>query len=263
MPKQTAYAHGAFSWVDLSAHDAAAARKFYEAMFGWRTVDQDTQGGPPYAIFELDGLQTAGLGECPPELKAQGVPPLWNSYINVDSVEATAGRVAELGGTVAMPPMQVLDYGWTAYIQDPTGATVGLWQKNTHLGAGLVNEPGAFCWNELATRDMEQAQQFFSALLGWEFEAAPNSPAPYAVIRNNGRMNGGIMKMDDSCGEMAPNWSVYFTVEDIDAALAKLKQLGGNTLMGVFDVGDVGRMAVVSDPQGAVFDLIQLNNPPE
>lgn len=255
------YAHGQFSWVDLSAHDKAAAEQFYGQLFGWKVVPQDTHGGPPYAQLELDGHAVAGIGQMSEDMKAQGVPPMWNSYINVDDVEAAAARAKELGGQIMVPPMKVLDAGWLAFVTDPTGATFGLWQKDQHIGATLVQEPGSLCWNELSTRDQVGAREFYGTLLGWSFSLlevpADGPPTEYHIIKNQAQDNGGIIQMNAEWGELPPHWMVYFSVADIDASVARVAELGGNVHVPQFDTS-VGRIAVVADPQGAVFSLIQL-----
>jgi len=262
MAIRTGYEHGEFCWVDLMAHDLDGARDFYSNFFSWQAVEQDTQGGPRYVIFQKEGHDVAGCGQMPTETASQGIPPIWSSYINVDDLEAVCKRVEELGGTIAMPPMQVVDAGSMAFILDPTGASVALWQKNQHFGASLVNSIGAFCWNELATRDTERAQQFFHELLGWEYEEAPSPQSQYFVIKNRGRDNGGIIPMNEQGDDMPPNWNAYFTVGDIDRATSQIRELGGQVLVPPFDIS-IGRMGVINDVQGAALNIIQMNEPPE
>ena len=262
MSTRTEYAHGEFGWVDLMAHDANQAIEFYGTLFDWKAVRQDTQGGPPYVIFQVDGQDVAGLGEMNNEMRSQNIPPMWNNYINVDDVDAIVGKVPGLGGTVTMPPMQVVDAGRMTFIQDPSGANVAIWQKQNHFGAKRVNETGCFCWNELATRDAEAARAFFSKLLGWEFAKDEASPSPYYMIQNRGRDNGGMVVMDDSWGEIPPQWTVYFTVDDTDATIKRLEQLGGQVRVPPVDI-PVGRFAVVADNQGAQFSIIKMTVDPD
>ncbi len=261
MPTRDSYKHGEFCWVDLVAHDMAAAKTFYEQLFGWTCEDQDTQGGPPYAIFSVGGKSVAGMGQMCDEMKSQGIPPMWNSYVNVDDVDAIAKKSEELGGKVTMPPMTVLDAGRMAFIQDPTGGNVAFWQKINHIGAQLVTEPGAFCWNELATRDAAAAKQFFGELLGWEFADNPHAPTPYFMIHVDGQGNGGIMQMNEQWGNIPPHWSVYFSVADVDATVGKVQELGGKVIVPPFQI-PVGRLAVLGDPQGAHFSVIALSQAP-
>ncbi len=257
MPTMTSYEHGQFSWVDLMAHDTQAAKRFYSELFGWEAADQATGGGPPYTIFRLGGQDVAGMGGMPPDMIQQGVPPIWNSYITVADIEAVVAKVEGLGGKVTMPIMKVMDAGVMAFISDPTGGNVALWQKNKHIGAHRVGDPGCFCWNELATRDVDRAREFFAALLGWEFQENPHSPNPYYFIKNRGADNGGIVQMNEQWGSAPTCWMVYFTVENADQAVAKIVELGGKVIVPPFDL-PVGRIAVVGDSQGAALDIIQM-----
>lgn len=258
MPLRDSYADGEFCWVDLVAHDMEAAERFYGELFNWKAVRQDTGSSEMhYAEFTVDGKSVAGIGQMSAEMKAQGIPPLWNSYVNVADVNAAAEKAASLGAVITVPPMKVVEAGWLAFIQDPGGAMVGLWQKNRHFGAQLVNDPGAFCWNELATRDAEKSKEFYGSLFGWEFADNPGSPSKYYIIKNQGRDNGGIIQMTEQWGDMPPCWGVYFTVSDMNATVERLQKLGGKVCVPPFDTS-VGPIAVVCDPQGGTFSLIQI-----
>ncbi len=168
------YPHGQFCWVDLVSRDMSEAREFYRRLFGWQSVDIDTQGGPPYAHFDLEGKSVAGLGQMNQEMLDRRLPAMWNSYIHVDDIEAACAQVTQLGGLITVPVMKVLDAGSLAFIRDPTGAQVGLWQKDRHFGAELHQDYHCFCWNELCTRDVDQAADFYGRLLGWEFSEYPS-----------------------------------------------------------------------------------------
>jgi len=262
MAERTEYAEGEFCWIDLMAHDMAAAEAFYGKVFGWEPDPQDTQGGPPYTVFRLRGKEVAGMGQMMDEMKSQGVPPIWNSYINVDDVETATNKAAALGAQVQLPPMQVVEAGWMSMIQDPTGAMVALWKKNRHFGAELCNEPGSFSWNELATRDIEGARKFYGDLLGWQFEENKDSPSKYYIIKNDGRDNGGIIEMTEQWGEMPPHWAVYFTVANAADAVQQIESQGGSTLVPPFEI-PIGKIGVVSDPHGGVFSVFEFAQTPQ
>ena len=257
MATMTSYANGHLCWVDLMSRERASAKAFYCGLFGWDADDQDTQGGPPYTIFTLDGQQVAGLGEMSDEMKASGMPPVWNSYINVVEVDAATEKAAELGATVVMPPMDVMQAGRMAAIQDPTGAFVSFWQPLAHCGAQLVNVPNTWVWNELYTSDPETALTFFGDLFGWTFEKQAEAQHDYWIHSTGVRMNGGLMRKPPEMEHVPSHWNVYFHAADLIATLAKLEELGGNIVFPPFDVS-VGKIAVVTDPQGAAFCLIQM-----
>ncbi len=260
MPTKTPYSQGQFCWVDLMAHDAAAAKNFYGELFGWQSEDQDTHGGPPYSIFTLDKQQVAGMGEMNDEMKASGRPPVWSSYVDVDDADSVTKKADELGANIIMEPMQVVDAGRMAILQDPTGAFLSLWQPLAHCGAQIVNAPNSWVWNELMTRDPASALKFYGDLFGWEFAKEETGTAAYWNFKLNGRMNGGMLEMTSEMGEIPPHWSVYFAVADIHASTEKLQQLGGRILRPPFEVS-VGHICVAMDSQGAAFNLIQMTVP--
>ncbi len=262
MGTMSSYSNGQFCWVDLMSREMADAKEFYGELLGWATADQDTQGGPPYALFTLNGQQVAGLGEMNAEMKEAGVPPIWNSYLAVDDLPAVTGRAAELGAQVVVPPLQVVEAGHMAVLQDPTGAHVSLWQKRQHGGAQLVNEPGCWVWNELMTRDPQAAQAFYGELFGWSFEKDDTPTGVYWTFKCSDRLAGGMMEIVPEMGEVPPNWSVYISVADVNAATARLTQLGGQVCRPPFEVS-VGHISVVMDAQGAVLNLIQMTVPPD
>jgi uncharacterized protein len=189
-----------------------------------------------------------------PEARAAGAPPHWTSYISVEDANATAARAGELGGAaVFRAPFDVLDAGRVAAIRDPTGAIVSLWQPRSRIGATLVNDVGALCWNELATTDVERAESFFGDLLGWEYETDDSG---YASIRNAGRLNGSMREQTEQERGVPPNWLPYFTVESADETARQATHTGGRTLVATSEV-HIGRFAVIADPQGTPFAVVE------
>jgi uncharacterized protein len=260
MAIRTQYQQGQFAWVDLTARDPDEARDFYHRLFGWQCVDLDPQGGPMAAQFELEGMSVAGLEAMDPALLDRRQPARWNSYINVDDLEAICEQATKLGGVLTVPPRQVRDAGRAAFLRDPTGAVVGLWQKDQHFGAAIHQDFHSFCWNELWTRDLQAARDFYGRLFGWEFAEYPSAMGPYYVIRNGEEESSGIMQIDDRWGEMPPGWMVYFAVKSVDLSVDRLRQLGGYVVIHPFDIEE-GRLAVVADPQGAAFELVEMTAP--
>ncbi len=168
-------------------------------------------------------------------------------------------KITELGGTIIAEPMDVFEEGRMLVLQDPTGAVLALWQAKNHIGASLVNTPGAIAWNELSTRDAEKAKDFYGKLFGWQFTV--DEPSGYTYFTNQGRMNGGIIQMGDEWGDMPPAWSVYFSVADIEATIEKAQANGGTIVMPKTEAPGTGHFAVIADPAGAVATYMQLNEP--
>src|SRR6266498_2485889 len=224
MGERTRYDSGTFCWVGLATSDVAAARAFYGSLFGWEAEDLEAGAAGAYATLRRGGKDVAILYRQQPEARAAGAPPHWTSYISVENADATAARANELGGAaVFREPFDVLDAGRVAAIRDPTGAIVSLWQPGSRIGATLVNDVGALCWNELATTDVERAKSFVGELLGWQYETDDGG---YTTITNAGRPNGGIREQTEHERGIPPNWLPYFTVQNADDAPRRAEQAG-------------------------------------
>ena len=245
------YTDGTFCWAELMSSDQEAAKAFYAGLLGWRSDDRPMGDDSYYSMQTIEGKQVAAIAAQPKQQREAGAPSFWGSYVKVSDADAAAARAKELGAQVHAPPFDVFTAGRMAVIQDPQGAHFMLWQPGDHIGAALVNAPGALVWNELQSPDMDASASFYGELFGWGVEEMDSSQGRYLTILNNGAYNGGIR---ENTPPGPPSWLVYFGVEDLDAALVKLGELGGSMLAGPIDI-QIAKIAVVMDPQGAVFAL--------
>jgi predicted enzyme related to lactoylglutathione lyase len=252
MGTRTRYEPGTFCWVDVDSPDPDAAARFYGALLGW-TV-QDAREDADYHLFTLAGATVAGLDPLSEEEFAAGGRPAWNTYVAVEDAAAVAARATELGGAVVDDVREVQDAGCAVCIADPDGATLWLWQPSTFPGAAVVNEVGAWAWNDLQTPDPEAASRFYSSLFGWEITEVPGSGGAYRTIRSGGRAIGGVMTADP--GAKTPAWAVYFGVASVGAALEHVDAADGERLTDAVDVPG-GRFAIASDPFGATFGVFE------
>jgi len=260
MPIRKDFAAGEFCWIDLTAHDMKAAIAWYAGVFGWTHMTMDTpEGGSPYAFLTAGENAVGGIGEASPEMKAQGVPATWNSYINSEDCEATEAKVRELGGMVTVPTMTIPGHGKLAYFLDPEGACFAAWQTLNPDGPGLlVGEPGGLCWNELMTRDTGKATAFYGALAGWDFTEMPMGEISYTMAKAGETDAAGMLTMTGEQYEgVPPHWLVYFSVGDCDEIAEKAAATGGTVMVPPMDI-PVGRMSIIADPQGAAFGIIKL-----
>lgn len=259
MPEVSEHAAGMFCWVDLATTDTAAAKAFYTQLFGWNANDVPTGESGTYTMLQKNGKAACALYAMDEAMRSRGVPPHWTSYVSVTDVDCTAGKVAELGGTLLAPPFDVMTAGRMAIVQDPTGAVVALWQPKEHHGAEVVGEPGAFCWNELYTNDLEASKNFYGGLVGWITRTmAVGEGHEYTIFQADGRDACGMMEIQEEWGDVPPNWGVYFVVEDCDASMEQAKTLGASAVTSPMDIQNVGRFVLLQDPQGAHFSIIQL-----
>jgi hypothetical protein len=249
--EMTEYAEGLPSWVDLSSPDPAEAAAFYGALFGWDCPEGPAEAGG-YRVCTLKGRNVAGIG---PQMSPG--PPSWNTYVNTADADAVAGRAKSAGGQVLAEPFDVMDAGRMAFIADPTGAVIGLWQPGQHRGAGLVNEPGTWGWSELLTTDVDACAAFYTAVFGWgTVRNPPDGPLQYVEWTVDGRSVSGMMpKPAEMPAGIPPSWGVYFGVEDTDAVVARIGELGGTVVRPPADI-EPGRFAVVADPGGAAFSIL-------
>ena len=248
------YDDGVPSWVDMGSPDPAKTRTFYSGLFGWNCPEGPPEAGG-YSVCDIAGKTVAGLG---PQMNP-AAPPSWMTYVNVDDVDATLAKVKAAGGAVLAEPMTVMEAGRMAILADPLGAVIGLWQPNQHTGAQLANEANTYCWSELITTDLDASKAFYKAAFGWDGvdQGPPGGPPAYTEWKIGDRSVGGMMlKNENMPAEMPPNWGVYFAVADLDATLAKLKELGGAVYFGPNDI-EPGPFAVVADNVGAVFNVLQ------
>ena len=257
MPEFTSYATGVPCWVDVTSPELDQSVEFYEGLFGWEAhvAEQPEAGG--YTMFTLRDKYVAAAS--PPQ--QEGMPSYWTTYLASDDVDATAAKIRDAGGTVFMDPFDVFDSGRMTVAQDPTGATFGVWQAGTHIGAQLANEHGTLSWNQCQTPDPARATEFYVAVFGYEVdEMNLGGEQPFRVLKVGGKGVAGVRE-PTSAGE-PPHWSVVFAVDDADAIVSRAKELGGKVLLEPFDLPDIGRLAVLQDQGGAVFQVIKSFPPP-
>jgi predicted enzyme related to lactoylglutathione lyase len=256
MPVRTSYAEGTPSWIDLSTTDPAAAQTFYGELLGWDFEANPVPGGDEYIMASIGGKSAAGMMKQSPEQAEMGIPSNWNTYITVEDVAATVGKVEGAGGSVMVPPMQVMDSGDMAVVVDPTGAVVCLWQPNQHIGCEIVNEAGALIWNEMFNSDLASAKPFYEAVVGMgsmDMDMGEGND-PYTVFTVGEEQIAGAMP--SPMPDIPNHWAIYFGSDDVETSVTKATELGGTVMAPVMNT-PVGPIAGIADPMGATFFLMQ------
>jgi predicted enzyme related to lactoylglutathione lyase len=257
MPEVAVIAPGKPAWVDLSSPDVEASKRFYGSLFGWEPQGFDNPDSGGYGMFNLRGKEVAGLGP----LQQPGQPPAWMVYVATADADATARKFESAGGKVVAPPFDVLEAGKMGIFQDPIGSFISVWQPNRMSGFGIVGEPGTFSWAELVGRGVDRAMPFYREVFGWTAKTSPmgEGQPPYIEWQLDGQSVAGAMEMTgDMPAEMPSVWNVYFGVPDVDAAVAKATGLGGGVIVPAQDFPG-GRFAILRDPQGAAFGLLNMS----
>jgi predicted enzyme related to lactoylglutathione lyase len=252
---------GTFCWFELATTNAAKALDFYRGLFGWEAQTTPLPGGGTYTMLSTKGASVGAAFDMNPALGGH-LPPHWNSYVEVENVDAQVARVKELGGSILKEPFDVMGVGRMAVLRDPTGGMLSMWQaKKPEAPRATIDyrAPGRVCWCELQTRGAGGASQFYSQLFGWRLHSKEG--ADYIQFFSGDSPLGGFFELEGKAGleNIPPNWMVFFSTDDVDASAAKVKELGGRVHMPPMDLPEVGRFAVVADPQGATFTLFRLN----
>lgn len=246
--RDTAWPAGTPCWVDYAADDTDAARDFYRAVVGFDDYTEGREEFGGYFLCLTNGRNAAGMM---PKMDA-GMPSAWITYFATDDADATAAKITEAAGTILAGPHDVGTLGRMIVALDSQGSPFGAWQAGEHIGADIYNEPGSLTWNEAAMPDPQAARTFYTQVFGFSYEEIPDAGG-YTTFSTGGDPLGGL-------GGHTPGtpqgWRACFSVASADQACAAVEANGGKVLDPPHD-SPYGRFAVVEDPWGAPFELIQ------
>ncbi|ASN28545.1 VOC family protein [Streptomyces pluripotens] len=226
--------------MDAQLSDVEAGKRFYGELFGW-TFSEPGQAYGSSVWARLDGDRVAALS---PKVDGR-MPTVWTVYFATPDAGALGRRIAGAGGQLVVAPFPVGDLGTAGLAADPDGAVFGLWQAGTHPGFGRRHAPGTFVWAELYTRDVAAANTFYGGLFHEALFGADAEP-------DFGRADVGEVFP----AEMPSHFLTHFRAEDLDDILGAVQRLGGRVQVPPFETS-YGRVAVVTDNQGASFALLQ------
>ncbi|MER7753976.1 VOC family protein [Kitasatospora sp. NPDC097643] len=246
---------GSPCWIDLGSPDVNATVEFYGRVFGWTFQSAGPEAGG-YGFLQANGKTVAAVGP----LTEQGAQSAWTTYFRTADADATAKAVKNVGGTVRVPPMDVMDAGRMAQLTDPQGAQFAIWQAGTVKGLDVVSEDNALVWTELHAADQNAARDFYGSVFGWRAEPFPAPGITYLVLSpaegdQQATSFGGIAPV--MAEGQSPSWTPYFATEVVDELVTKAQAAGGTVLMPATDMPGVGRIAWLADPNGAPFALIK------
>ena len=248
-----AHTPGRFVWRERITPDVDRARVFYSELLNWTWQETKSIDGP-YWLAQVDGTQIGGLWPPP---KGVSIPVSWNSYVSVDDVDGTTARAKELGWEVFRPPTEIPGIGRFSVMADFAGAAVLPWRNVEDDPPVEPARPGAFCWETLMTADVQRALREYSMLFGWRRQSSPNGEVPIFAVDDT--RAGQIADVQQAgAGGNPPRWLTYVRVTDARSTAARAAKLGGRVLAPGIDIPEVGTIAFIADPGGAVLGLYQL-----
>jgi hypothetical protein len=248
--------HGRFVWYELVTTDIKTAKLFYANVMGWG-ARATSAPGLSYSLFTVADLPVAGLMNMPEDGGKTGAPPHWIGYVGVDDVDSAADRIKQLGGAVHVPPTDVPGISRFSIVTDPQMATLAL-VKGLNAGQAQSVELGALWrvgWHELLAADCEKAFAFYSELFGWQKAGAQASAiGTYQQFSADGETLGGILTKPPALP--FPFWLYYFNVDNVETAAQRVEASGGQILYGPAAVPGGAWIVHCTDPQGAIFALL-------
>lgn len=234
--------------------DTAAATAFYQEVFGWEIdVSDDPQYGG-YGIFSKFGSPVAGIMPAQEDNPGQNV---WSVYLATDDIATTSEKVEAAGGTIAMPAMTIGPQGQMAFVADPAGAYLGLWEAADHVGFDRSERPGTPVWFESMSRDYNTAIRFYTEVFDLTAQVQGDTDEfRYATLTRDGVDLAGLMDADGFLPEGVPSfWQAYFNTVNVDATVDTIVANGGAVVQPAEDT-PYGRIAGVADPLGAQFRVV-------
>lgn len=247
----TTHAPGDPCWIELFTPDADGARRFYGDLFGWTSAASGEEYGG-YVVFERDGAPVAGCMSNQGDLG----PNAWSVYLASADAAATTERARAHGAQVVVEPMQVGEMGHMAFVIDPGGAAVGVWQPLQHGGFAARGEVGAPAWFEVLSKDYDRAVGFYRDVFDWDTDVmSDTSDFRYTTLGRGDDARAGIMDATGLLGDEPSRWQFYVEVADTDTTAARATELGGSVVRAPEDT-PYGRLAVLADPAGVPFCVI-------
>ena len=238
---------GKFVWHEQVSSDPKQAQDFYTQLFGWET-EVFKPGEIDYTMISSGGHTHGGFSSA-----MEGAPPPhWLSHVRVDDVDETIERAKSAGGKLAAGPFEMGEVGRMAIIGDPQGGYVAVYRAEDDQWPA---PEGVFVWDELGTTDVDAAQRFYEQVFGWTTSDMGPDYGGYRIFNRGDTGIAGVMSLPGA--SIPTHWQPYVAVDDPDRTTAKAIELGGSALMEPMDVPNVGRIAVLRDPQGATFGIIK------
>jgi predicted enzyme related to lactoylglutathione lyase len=254
-PANSEHHVGKVIWADLITTDVESAKRFYGGLFGWTFRDIVTGQNSSYTVALVDDQPVAGLisHDVPAGEHRQ---PAWLTFMAVRDVNAVKRVALAHGAKLLVEPRNYPQRGQQAVFADPQGAVFAVLASRSGDPADDEVSPGEWIWSSLMTRDADTDAAFYQSIFGYEvFELT--SDGDHLVLSSDNFARASVNTLSGNNPNRHPHWLNFVRVANVDAASAKVTELGGRVLVEPHVDRHGGRVAVVADPAGAPFGIME------
>ena len=253
MPPTGVHLTGKIVWHDLFTRDVVTAREFYIQLFGWSQHTYNA-GAKSYTLLSYKGKSVAGIVELEPGDQNENQ---WISYISVMDVNRAFTQVAANGGKILLSPRIFHQLGELAIFADPEGAAFGVLDSMSGDPEDVLAKPGEWIWADLLARQPQEMTRFYQGIANYTaVDDTRSIEINDYFLRANGFARGGVGPLP--ADDILPNWLPYIRVEDVMNSLMQVTQFGGTVIVEPNPALFNGKLAVIADPTGAVFGIVQI-----
>ncbi len=241
------YRYGHFVWHELATTDLASSEKFYEELFNWEFIESDTDGNT-YALILNEGKHIGGMISIP-----DGNPTTWLGAVSVEDTENAVQTAIQNGSDVLIDQVRITGRGTMALIKDPQGAFLSFIHSSS--GDPVLEEINSheWLWMELWSENPQQSMNYYTSILPLTVEQASVDDQPYWILSADEVRAGGIIY--NPITNMPSQWIPYIKVVDPEFSTQKARRLGATVLLEPTESIRNGSVAVIQDPNGAIFCL--------
>ncbi len=256
VPAGSEHHPGKMVFAELVTPNLADAERFYGGLFGWNFREIPVQG-TQYAEALDDGAPVGGLIEK--QVPAGGGRhPAWLTFLSTRDVDATTSLAMQHGAKTLFSPRDVPDLGREAVLADPQGAVFAVIASSSGDPSDVLADDGAWIWSSLFTSNAIAASDFYNTLFGFQvYNATDSMSGRHLVLASENYARASVNSFPVDRPDYRPRWVNFVRVEDVGTATSKAVSLGGRVLVPAHDDRDGHPIAVLADPEGAVFGLLQ------
>jgi predicted enzyme related to lactoylglutathione lyase len=255
-PATTEHHAGKVVWVELVTPDLAGAKRFYSGLLGWTFRDAHT-GKTPYVVALVDGRPVGGLHQRP-EPSTDLKQPAWLTFLAVRDADAVKRAALEHGAKLVSDARSYPQRGRQAIFTDPEGAAFAVLASSSGDPSDVLTGPGEWIWSSLIVADPDKEAAFYQALFGYDvFDLPSDGGAEHLVLSTDDTARASVNGFHKDSFRRYPHWLNFVRVADAVAMAARASALGGRVLVEPHLDRQGGMLAVVADPTGAPFGLME------